>query len=223
MLVAHEPERGPMSLADHVPPNSIDAILVSLTEMSPAGYAKFRAAVTGLEAFDDAQDRVDKLSVEVGLPKKNVHGLLNVLNQIYKIAHGNDNDTDQAVAEVGDLVLSLEHVKRGTELNKKIIERIQPLLVKNASVEQAAKIAKIKRGYTRNAVSFDTLVELRPEFDSERAVLLSLIPAIQFQIRTDATSVSDRDIVFQLDAEALSDLAEVIDYPSVNGGVEKFD
>ena len=192
-----------------IPPNSVDGFLIAIADLTKSAYDALSSAIA-TEGFDDAPGRVELLATSTGMSRKTAQGVLVTLRQIYDFAHADANTDEQASSEIRDVVYSLEYVKEEPDEAERVITCIMPLLRKNERIEQARKLVRLKRGFLKKARGFDTLIDIRPEFNVDRTQLLSLIPLIQFRIRTDAPAASDREYVFQIDIADLDKLAEAV-------------
>jgi hypothetical protein len=63
----------------------------------------------------------------------------------------------------------------------------------------------------RNATSFSSILDFRPNFNEDRSAILELLPVVQFKVTTDSDDPSDTAIIFQMDEATLAKLKEAVD------------
>lgn len=97
-------------------------------------------------------------------------------------------------------------------LLEKIKSRIGTLLADNTNISRYKKLVRLREGFIRSAVSFASFVDLRPNFNEEKTGILSVIPIVQFRVRTNSDVDLDQNIVFQMDRKAVRRLKEAVDY-----------
>jgi|SRR5215510_2766619 len=200
--------------APHIPPLSPDSLLISLGQLSDDQFRLLLAEVRGPEGFRaESKERRERLGAQLSLPPTRVGDLLSVLWQIYRyINPRSGKDAGKRENSVIELIGGLEYLPAiaNAELLLAVTRRLQAITERAPTVESRRKINRLREGLLQNAVSFSSMVDLRPDFSDDRLRIESLVPMIQIRITTDASSKSKRHYVFQLNAERLADLESML-------------
>ena len=104
-----------------------------------------------------------------------------------------------------------------------LIRRLSVILGQRRSADSFRKAQRLRIGFIRNATSFSSLVDLRPDFSDDKKSVERLIPVAQLRISTDADGPDFKEIVIQLDERSLARLREALNemeqkFSTLHGG-----
>lgn len=194
-------------------PSSLDEILASVAEFDDKQFVELVQATSGPEGLSADKERCEKLASEIGVPPAAVGYLLSALNFVYSaLPAATEHGSPDSVG--------LNNILNGIDFNidsdrlDKIRSRIRTLLIDNTNISRYKKLVRLRDGFIRSAISFSSFVDLRPNFDEEKTVISSVIPIVQFRVRTNSSVDAEENIVFQMDRKAVRRLKEAVDYVS---------
>ncbi len=194
------------------PPGALDAALAPLAELSDPEYQSLLRATSTSRSFTLSAKGLKDLREQIPSIASNLPFLLSALSFLYSRidALGEVNESfEQLIAK---LVAELDFRMLDVEKKKTIQKRLEELLKKNNAFGRFKKVQRLQDGFVPNATSFKTMVDLRPDFgEGDDVNYQGLLRMIQFRVMTDATNPEYRELVFQLNEEALEDLRKTVE------------
>ncbi|WP_152278770.1 hypothetical protein [Methylorubrum populi] len=184
--------------------------LASLTE---ADFEAIGGLVHSTRSFSPKKEEIEIVGERTGLGSSSVEYLFITLSFLYDhvgTAISSGMGYEEAIsATVEDLSASTSW----SESEKDLLRgRLGALLQPSNIHRDFRKVERIRAGFQPHAVGFSSIVGLRPKFSDDEAGELTiegLVPAIEFRITTDAKD--NKNHVFQLTEEALSEMKKAID------------
>lgn len=202
--------------AQHIPPLSPDSLLLALSQLSEEQFDHLLAEVQGPDGFRlESRERRDRLGARLSLTPNRVGDLLSVLNSIYlhmnpRANHQSERRREGSILELIGGLEYLPSLPNAAEFLPKIAKRLQAITTRSPHVEKLRKINRLRQGFHPNALSFSSMVDLRPDYSDDRSRIESLVPVIQLRITTDAETQDRRQLVFQISVERLGDLESML-------------
>jgi hypothetical protein len=187
-----------------LPPKTILAVLKPLADMDDSKISVLGNLLGIAYPFADEPKTQDAKAKELGINSAHLETLLKVLDGLYLRAK------ELEVSE-GDYVSSDEDWKETPFDLQKINERLTKLIT--GSLENIGRIKKEERlraGFIKNIKTVSTMVDLRPNYNTDYTAVVGWLEMIQFKITTDASAAVERDFVFQCDVKTLELLKKCI-------------
>ncbi len=193
-------------------PTSLDEILASVAEFRDEQFGALVQAVSGPEGLSAEKERCEKLAAEMGVAPAAIGYLLSALNFVYSALPTAAEQGSPDSVDLNNILSGIDFDIDDPTLLEKIKSRIGTLLADNTNISRYKKLVRLREGFIRSAVSFASFVDLRPNFNEEKTGILSVIPIVQFRVRTNSDVDLDQNIVFQMDRKAVRRLKEAVDY-----------
>jgi len=127
--------------------------------------------------------------------------------------YGQIHSRDVAAIEIPFVITNVLDTYADFENNdqrQEVIRRLCSVLARRQWADSFRKAQRLRLGFLRSAVSFSSLVDLRPDFSDDKKSVVRLIPVAQVKISTDDDSQDFKDIVIQLDERSLARLKEAV-------------
>lgn len=192
------------------PPESLGAALAPLGSLSEEEFERLENAVSKPRSFSLKSTQIKELQAQ--LPSlANLAFLLGALSFLYSQLEELGDLGSKYSGAIAKLVDDVGIKETSPGIRAKVQSRLERLLRKNAANARYRKLQRLESGFLPNATSFGTLVDLRPDFgDGDGVEYRGLIKVIQIRIKTDAVDPSQRELVFQVNEEALAELQKAI-------------
>ena len=192
------------------PPSTLPTLLVAIGDLDGDRFEFFRRELSGEDAFDCSDARCQRLVGELRMSDSDIRRVLIYLNNLYSVIHYPDSpppNEEDALFTSATILSQLRELSHDG-LASKLADKLSPLLQRNPAADWQIKQEVITQGFLPNAVSFDTMVDIRPIFSLTRESIDKYVTIVQFKISTDGEERSE--IVIQLDADAVERLKESI-------------
>ena len=95
------------------------------------------------------------------------------------------------------------------EFKGKVIERVNAITARHTAIDRNSKLNRLRVGLLPNATKFKSMVDLRPDFSSDRMAINGLVPVVQVQVTTDSSS-PDKVLLFQMSPKRFEDLERLV-------------
>ena len=185
---------------------SLGDTLTAVTQLAANQLGVLHRAVQSEAAYDSNAERVSALASEIGLTEQVVASILSTLDNLYGMSLEDASDlpppTEAAIKIHLREILSFWD----NPAQQLVIDRLAPLLCSPAA-DAKHKSDRLQKGFLPNAIAFQSFVDLRPVFSSERDAITKFIVTSQFRIITD----DDKPVIFQLSEESLQDFRAAVD------------
>ena len=176
--------------------------LVTITRVKP-GYSLTKAEATELAAV-----------LGIGLPK--LAFLVSALQYLQPLVLAAIETTgvsvDDAVHQLVDDIAEGSGEQRS--LNPNIVNRLASLLEPLPDYRRSRKIERLQDGFIDNAVSFATLVDIRPYYEEDQdgmpASIGGYIPVVQLRMETNSMIPALSEVIVNLKEDALAELKAAI-------------
>lgn len=194
------------------PPDTIHAALVPLCELSDAEFDEFAAATSSARAFTLTNKSSKTLQTTLPALSTTLPYVLGALSFLYGQIESLGDVGPGYSQIIQRLVEDTELDYLSTQAKGTLRTRLERLLQKNPSHTRFKKIQRLQQGFLPNATTFRSMVDLRPDFgDTDALELKGFVKIIQLRITTDSSNPEEREIVFQLSEEALSELSTTLE------------
>lgn len=100
-----------------------------------------------------------------------------------------------------------------------LVDRLSGLLAYSEIHEKFRKLHRLERGFLPIASNFETLVDLRPDFDEKATDIVNFIPVVSMRIKTLSNDPALRNFSFTLPLEQVAALTKCVDRMNAKLGV----
>jgi len=192
------------------PPGSLAEAVATVATLSDADFEALLAATSTPRSFSLNDAQVEVLKGQIPLLENNISYVLSALSFLYSKIDGLRTISTGDVDVVDHLLQELDLEE--PEVVENLKPRLEQLLRENVEHSKFRKVRRLRRGLLPNAVSFRSMLDLRPDFgDSDRLEFRGLVKIIQFRITTDSDDPARREFLFQLDDDSLAQLVKAVD------------
>jgi hypothetical protein len=198
-----------------LPPKTILAVLKPLADMDDSKISVLGNLLGIAYPFADEPKTQDAKAKELGINSAHLETLLKVLDGLYlraKELEVSEGDYVSLFSEYIERIASSDEDWKETPFDlQKINERLTKLIT--GSLENIGRIKKEERlraGFIKNIKTVSTMVDLRPNYNTDYTAVVGWLEMIQFKITTDASAAVERDFVFQCDVKTLELLKKCI-------------
>jgi hypothetical protein len=190
-------------------PPSFGRILKVIASFSDNDFEILASDLNGLNSFDLDQKRCEHIARAIGTDVETTVHIIQFCGYLYGQIHSRDVTASEIPVVVGSLIdIYSEFENEGQR--EAVIQRMCSVLGRRVSADTFRKAQRLRVGFLRNALSFGSLVDLRPDFSDDKKSVQRLIPVAQLRISTDDNSEDFKDIVIQLDERSLARLKEAL-------------
>ncbi|MGJ4900163.1 hypothetical protein ACQR0V_01245 [Bradyrhizobium sp. HKCCYLS2058] len=190
------------------PPGSLAEAIATVATLSDADFEALLTATSTPRSFSLSDAQVEVLKKQIPLLENNIPYVLSALSFLYSKVDGLRKSSGTDV--VGHLLEELDLEE--PEIVESLRPRLEQLLRENIGYNKYRKVRRLRTGLLPNAVSFRTMLDLRPDFgDGDELEFRGWVRIIQFRVTTDSDDPSKREFVFQLDDDSLPQLIKAID------------
>ena len=196
-------------------PGSIGDAILPLAFLSDDDFGMVSSLVLSERSFSPRKDQLKSLSEQTSLAPDILDYLFVALAYLYNHVQSSMKTGMSYPDALSSTAEELSTLGPWDETNAQQVRgRLEPLLEPRSNHTDFRKIERLKTGFQAHAVGFSSLVELRPKFsdDDPETQTMSIegyVPAIEFRITTDSSE--NKNIVFQLTVEALSEFKKAVD------------
>jgi hypothetical protein len=198
-----------------VPPTTLRELFIPIEKATDNSFQQFWGEVTSGGGYhDDNLDRCKRIGAALNISAGDAGLLLSLL--------AGTHDRFRQLEEKGNAFDELfgSFIRDGLELDpedeaeysasKPLIDRLAKLFSQNENLDENSKINKLERGFSDQAISFASMVDLRPNFTKDRKRILGYVPIVHLQISTSSEDSSRQQMAIALNAEKLRELQETI-------------
>jgi hypothetical protein len=190
-------------------PPSFGAILKIIASFSDSDFEKLAAELNGIDAFDIDRGRSERIAKSIQSDAETVGHIIQFCGYVYGQIHSRDLTAAEIPPVVANLLDTYADFENSDE-RQVLLQRLRSVLERRQSADSFRKAQRLRLGFSRSAVNFSSLVDLRPDFSDDKKTVLRLIPVAQVKISTDDDSQDFKDIVIQLDERSLARLKEAV-------------
>jgi hypothetical protein len=190
-------------------PPSFGAVLKIVASFSDSDFEKLASELNGVDAFDLDRGRSEHIAKAIGTDAETAGHIIQFCGYLYGQIHSRDvtaHDIPLVVANLVDTYADFEN----KDEREPLVERLCSVLGRRQSADSFRKAQRLRLGFLRNAISFSSLVDLRPDFSEDKKTVARLIPVAQVKISTDDDDLDFKDIWIQLDERSLARLKEAV-------------
>jgi hypothetical protein len=193
------------------PPSSFDEALTLLVALGGDEFLELSRAISGPQSFSLSSSQLKDLQSKITAISDYLPVLLGALSFVYNTT-SKLRDSGKSVEDiVAQLVAELDLNKMTPVQVDLMRERLEALLKPNPGYARFRKIRGLQDGFLPNAISFRSMVDLRPDFgDGDAPSYQGLLKIVQFRVRTDSNNPELKEFVFQLSEEALEELGKSV-------------
>jgi hypothetical protein len=200
------------SLPVITPPTSLGEAVVPVAALSDADFEVLLSATSSHRSFSLNNAQIEALKKQLPILENNLPYVLSSLSFLYSkldSVRSTSHDMHEVVSALLD-ELDLSDEQSVIEI---LAGRLQLLLQENPAYSRFKKVQRLRAGLLPNATGFRTMLDLRPDFGDKKDMFefQGLVKIIQFRVTTDAQDPAMREIVFQLDEDALTELLNTVD------------
>ena len=198
-----------VNIARMSPPDSIGAALLPIASLSETEFHILNDEISGRRSFALPPKKVKDLVRDVPTIGANITFTLGALSFLYNRLE-TYRDAVPIAEVVNQIIAEIDNIS--DEQRQTLQQRLGVLLTENESYEDFKRTESLERGFLPNAVSFKSLVDLRPDFGGVEDDLEfnGFLKTVQFRIRTDSDLPNIREFVFQLSEEALDEMQQAL-------------
>lgn len=194
------------------PPDTLGAAIAPIGHLSEEQFGHFLRAVSTPRSFSLTSKQLKDLKATVPEVASSLHYVLGAFAFLYGQIDSLGEIDGKFPQVIAKLIDDLDIKSESSEQQKLLQQRLELILKKNPAHAKFRKVQRLQSGFIPNATSFRTMVDLRPDFgESDALDYRGLLKVIQLRIMTDATDPAMKEIVFQLNEEALGELRSTID------------
>jgi hypothetical protein len=188
---------------------SFGDVLSIIASLSDDAFQRFSSEIGGENAFDLDLDRCERISRDLGTDTDTVAQVIHLCGYLYGQIHSRSVMREEIPTILGEFLDEYSEIE-DNELRRNLIERMSKLLARRESADAFRKAQRLRVGFLKNALSFASFVDLRPDFNEEKNSVQRLIPVAQFRITTDSNVPEYKDIVIQLDERSVRRLKDAV-------------
>ncbi|UGY23389.1 hypothetical protein HU675_0036385 [Bradyrhizobium septentrionale] len=160
--------------------------------------------------YPDKLLEVEFLKKQIPLLENNLSYILSALAFLFtkiNAVRANSGGSDDFISPL------LDELDLGDpEIADVLTPRLQLLFKENSEFRKYTKVRQLRAGLLPNALSFRTMLDLRPDFGQDESLeFQGLVKIIQFKVTTDSDDPAKREFVFQLDDSSLVQLVRAVD------------
>jgi hypothetical protein len=194
------------------PPSSLGEAVVPVAALTDADFEVLLSATSTQRSFSLNNAQIEALKKQVPVLENNLTYVLSSLSFLYSKIEG-VRSTSHDMQEVVAALLDELDLPDEPEVTEVLSHRLALLLQENLTYSSFRKVQRLRTGLLPNAKSFRTMLDLRPDFGDKKDELeyKGLVKIIQFRVVTDSHDPSQREIVFQLDEDALTELLNTVE------------
>ena len=190
-------------------PTSLGAAIAPIAVLTDDEFTTLARATSTPRSFSLKPKDIKELSAEVATLATNLPYALSALSFLYsRLDPYRDKAPWEAIIEK---VVEDFDVECNEDQREVLKLRLGQLLETNPGFASFRKAQRLQKGFLPNAVSFRSMVDLRPDFGGDENIRFDgLLKIIQFRITTDSDDRDDNEFVFQLNEEALLEMEKAI-------------
>jgi hypothetical protein len=193
-----------------LPPSSLGDVLKFVVEFDTHSFDELLTAVSGPKSFSIDDHRVESLSNKVSQTKPNVAYLLAALAFLYEQVEDAEGIDDRDV-RIGSVIADLDLYEDDEKGREALQTRLRHLLVHNDGHDRFKKAKRLQDGFIASALSFNSFVDLRPNYDQQKRRIDGFVLIIQFNILTDSMKNHEKSFTFQLSKSSFSEMKKAMD------------
>lgn len=190
-------------------PPSFGSVLKIIASFSSNDFEMLASDLNGVNSFDIDRRRCERIAKTTGTDTETAAHIVQFCGYLYGQIHSRAVTADEIPEVVANLLDTYSEFDSDEE-KAALIQRMCGILGRRQSADNFRKAQRLRLGFLRNALSFSSLVDVRPDFSDDKKSIQRLIPVAQLRISTDADAPDLKDVVVQLDERSLARLKEVV-------------
>ncbi|TIR15327.1 MAG: hypothetical protein E5X34_29420 [Mesorhizobium sp.] len=200
-----------------LPITSIAEAFTTIARLTPEEAQALQSFLGSERSFWPSDEVSDQFCVTANLIRSDADTILSIVKFIYdRLAERRGEERDAAIKAV-----AADH--REDDLTDQefstLVDRLLGLLAYSEIHEKFRKLHRLERGFLPIASNFETLVDLRPDFDDSATDIVNFIPVVSMRIKTSSNDPSLRNFSFTLPLEQVAALTKCVDRMNAKLGI----
>lgn len=198
-----------MAAKSVLPIASIPQAFSAVARLTDAESDGLKALTETGRSFWPLDQQIKDYCSKSTLSKEDVESILSILRFVYdRLGELDGEDRSSAVKVVVEE--NLEEDIDNDSL-KIIVDRLNSLLLLSEKHGKFQKLYRLERGFLPIAAQFETLVDLRPDFDADATEIVGFIPIVSMRIRTTSSDPALRNFSFTIPLEKIAALTKSVE------------
>ncbi|MFA6033022.1 MAG: hypothetical protein WC889_09000 [Myxococcota bacterium] len=159
-------------------------------------------------SFSPPEADISGLANELEITAKDVEALLGALHFLYERLSELplvDGSRDAAITELA------REIKDDISPTSPLPSRLSKLLLRSEAHDHFKKIFRLERGFLPSAISFESLVDMRPDFNDDLSEIRGYIPVISYNVRTNSSNPQLRSLTINIPVDKVDDFIKSVE------------